>query len=51
MRKEIIDKILELSGDELQAKTDLIDLAIATEEELISRLMDLLDYYVEYYNS
>jgi mevalonate kinase len=38
-RKELIDKILNLSGDEFETKEDYIKLAKETTDELVKRLI------------
>ena len=38
-RKELIDKILSLSGDEFETKEDYIKLAKETTDELVKRLI------------
>ena len=50
MRKTLIDKIIETSGEEL-TKTDLIEIAKETRYELLERLINILDYYIEENNN
>tara|TARA_Y100000593_G_C4170212_1_gene266583 strand:+ start:574 stop:723 length:150 start_codon:yes stop_codon:yes gene_type:complete len=38
-RKELIDKILSLAGDEFETKEDYIKLAKETTDELVKRLI------------
>ena len=38
-RKELIEKILNLSGDEFETKEDYIKLAKETTDELVKRLI------------
>ena len=44
-RKNLIRTILDLAGDELKTKEDLKSLALATEDELIQKIMDIAYYY------
>ncbi len=45
MRDKLVGNILYYSGDEYETKDDVIDLAMQTEEQLVERLIDILDYY------
>jgi hypothetical protein len=40
-RKELIDRILDLSGDEFETKADYIELAKATDNDLFSILIKI----------
>lgn len=44
MRKKLVYAIVECSGDEL-GQQDLISIAIESEEELVDRLIHILEYY------
>lgn len=44
-REELIDAIIDLAGDELDSKNDLLVLARASEKELIERLIGIAHYY------
>ena len=43
-RKELIDKILELSGDEFETSLDYIELAKETDDKLEIRLKHIKNY-------
>ncbi len=45
MREKLVTNILYYAGDEYETKGDVIDLAMETEEQLVQRLIDILDYY------
>jgi hypothetical protein len=45
MREQLITTILELSNDEFETKKSIIELAKESEEELITRVMDIAYYY------
>jgi|LakMenE18May11ns_1017448.scaffolds.fasta_scaffold6184810_1 hypothetical protein len=44
-REILINSILELSGDEFESKSDLIELAKETERELIIRIINIANHY------
>lgn len=46
-RKELIDRILDLSGDEFETKADYIELAKETENELFNRLININQQIIE----
>jgi len=43
-RKELIDMILDLAGDEFETKEDYIELAKETKNDLFSRLIQINNY-------
>ena len=45
LREKLIDNIIYYSGNDYESKKDYLDLAKESEEELIDRLIDILDYY------
>lgn len=45
MRELLIDAILNLSGDEYETKDDVRELAIASEFELVERLIGIACFY------
>jgi hypothetical protein len=49
MRNELINSILELSGDELDMN-DLKDLCRETNEQLVNRLISIANWYKEQYS-
>jgi hypothetical protein len=46
MRKRLIELIIEHAGDELE-KEDYIKIASETEDELLERLAQIIEYYRE----
>ena len=46
-RKELIDRILDLSGDEFETKADYIELAKETENDLFNRLININQQIIE----
>jgi hypothetical protein len=42
-RKELINRIIELSGDELETKKDIYQLAIETRKQLQNRLFIIIN--------
>ena len=46
MRKKLIDTILNLASDEFETITDIKELAIMTDEQLVDRLIDIINYFV-----
>lgn len=51
IREHLINAIIELSGEELEYKNDLIILAKESEEELIHRILHVARYYKDEYNT
>ena len=45
LREQMVDLILDFAGDEIESVQDAIQLAIETEEELLVRLRNLIEYY------
>lgn len=45
MRENIIEAILEYGGDEYETREDLIELAKTPTEELVKKLIYLIEYY------
>lgn len=45
-RRNMINTILEYSGDEYETKDDMEELAKETDEQLKFRLKDLVEYYL-----
>jgi len=45
LREKLIKNILFYAGDELEDRDSLVELAIQSEEELIDRVINILDYY------
>lgn len=50
MREKLINLIMSYAGDEL-IMADVIDMAKESEEELLDRVANILDYYVHEYNN
>ncbi len=50
MREKLINLIMSYAGDEL-IMADVIDIAKESEEELLDRVANILDYYVHEYNN
>lgn len=48
MREKLINLIMSYAGDEL-IMADVIDIAKESEEELLDRVANILDYYVHEY--
>lgn len=46
-RAKLVGNILYYSGDEFETADDLTELAMESEEELLDRLINLLDYYYD----
>jgi predicted ATPase len=42
-----VGNILYYSGDEFETTDDITELAMESEEELVDRLINLLDYYYD----
>jgi hypothetical protein len=50
-RQNVIDTIIDLSGDEFETPADYIQLAKETPEQLIHRLIGIACYYRDEVNS
>ena len=50
MRELLIDAILDLSGDEYEEVSDVIELAIESEEQLVKRIVAVAAFYRDQYN-
>ena len=46
-RAKLVGNILYYSGDEFETTDDITELAMESEEELVDRLINLLDYYYD----
>lgn len=46
-RAKLVGNILYYAGDEFENSDDLTELAMESEEELVDRLIDILDYYYD----
>lgn len=46
-RAKLVGNILYYAGDELETTDDLTELAMESEEELVDRLINILDYYYD----
>lgn len=49
LREKLIKNIIYYAGDELEDRDSIVELAIQSEEELIDRLIHILDYYYDQY--
>jgi hypothetical protein len=49
LREKLVSNILYYSGDEFETRDDVVTLATETEEQLIDRLIGILDYYYSEY--
>jgi len=49
IREKLVNNILYYAGDEFETKNDITQLAIESEEELVDRLINILDYYYDKY--
>lgn len=49
LREKLIKNILFYAGDELEDRDSLVELAIQSEEQLIDRVIHILDYYHDQY--
>lgn len=49
IREKLVNNILYYAGDEFETKNDITQLAIESEEELVDRLINILDYYYDEY--
>jgi hypothetical protein len=50
IRAKLIDNIIYYSGDEFETKGDVVELVSESDEQLINRIIDLLDYYYDEYD-
>ena len=46
-RAKLVGNILYYAGDEFETTDDITELAMESEEELVDRLIDILDYYYD----
>ena len=46
-RKEIINTILDLSGEEFETKNDILELAYENKKQLKNRLITINNYIIE----
>jgi hypothetical protein len=46
-RAKLVGNILYYAGDEFETTDDITELAMESEEELVDRLINLLDYYYD----
>ena len=46
-RAKLVGNILYYAGDEFEETDDLTELAMESEEELVDRLINILDYYYD----
>ena len=46
-RKEIINTILDLSGEEFETKKDILELAYENKKQLKNRLITINNYIIE----
>ena len=46
-RKEIINTILDLSGEEFETKNDILELACENKKQLKKRLITINNYIIE----
>jgi hypothetical protein len=50
LREKLINAIIEYAGDEIETKECAIELAKASEEELLDDLINILKFYHNEYN-
>lgn len=50
IRQKLISAIYEYSQDELEGVNDWFKIAMESEEELVDRIIDILEYYHEQSN-
>jgi len=48
-RAKLVGNILYYAGDEFETTDDITELAMESEEKLVDRLIDILDYYYDQY--
>jgi hypothetical protein len=46
-RAKLVGNILYYAGDEFETTDDITELAMESEEELVDRLINILDYYYD----
>ena len=46
-REKLIDNILYYAGDEFESRDSVVKLALESEDQLIDRLIGILDYYYD----
>jgi hypothetical protein len=46
-REKLVSNILYYAGDEFETKEDITELAMESDEQLIDRLIGILDYYYD----
>lgn len=51
LRSKLIDTILKHSSDEFEEKNDIVNLAKMNEEKLILELINILEYYANFYHN
>ncbi len=49
VREKLVGNILYYSGEEYEDRQSLIDLSMESEEQLVDRLLNILDYYYDQY--
>lgn len=49
IREKLVGNILYYSGEEYEDRQSLIDLCMESEEQLVDRLLNILDYYYDQY--
>lgn len=49
-REKLVGNILFYAQDELESKEDLTQIAMESEEQLLDRLISILDYYYSEYD-
>lgn len=50
-REKLIGNILYYAGDEFESRDSVIELALESEDQLIDRLISILDYYSDQANA
>lgn len=46
-REKLIDNILYYSDDEFESRDSVVELALESEDQLVDRLIGILDYYYD----
>jgi hypothetical protein len=46
-RDEMIDKVIELSGEEFESRFDLIELAKKTDDQLVKMIIHINNYILQ----
>jgi hypothetical protein len=46
-REKLIDNILYYAGDEFESRDSVVELALESEDQLVDRLIGILDYYYD----